>query len=236
VRETPRPGRTAERRVVAIVAKAPRAGDVKTRLCPPLDPAGAARLSRAFLLDKIEQVRGLDGVGHAIVYAPEEARPVFLGLAPDFALTPQRGRDLGERLVASFAELFAEGYEAVLLIDSDTPTLPTEYLLEALDLIAKPEVDLVIGPSEDGGYYLVGLRAPRPTLFEGIPWSTPAVLAETLERARRLGLGVRRLPLWWDVDTGSDLARLQAQLAATPGPGPRHTRRVVAARATTHGS
>jgi uncharacterized protein len=213
--------------VVAIVAKAPSAGLVKTRLCPPLRAADAALLHRAFLLDRIEQVRSLEAPHHALVYTPERARGLFEELAPDFILTPQRGEDLGERLVAGAEHFFGAGYASVLLIDSDTPTLPTEFLLQALELIAEPGTDLVLGPSEDGGYYLIGLRRPRPQLFENMPWSTPDVFPETLRRARTLGLAVARLPRWFDVDTGADLERLEASLAATPGPTPRHTRRVL---------
>jgi uncharacterized protein len=213
-----------EQWVVAIMAKAPLAGDVKTRLCPPLTVAEAAELYRAFLLDKIEQVRSLEAAGHAIAFTPERERGIFEGLAPDFTLIPQRGADLGGRLAASFEQFFARGHAGVLLIDSDTPTLPIEFLFEALELIAKPGTDLVLGPSEDGGYYLIGLRARRPELFEGIAWSTPAVLPETIRRARDLGLGMAWLPRWFDVDTGSDLRRLRASLAATGAASPRHTR------------
>jgi len=218
------PSEGEQRWVVAIMAKAPRAGDVKTRLCPPLTVAEAALLYRAFLLDKIEQVRSLEAASHAIAYTPDDGRGIFEGLAPDFILIPQRGGDLGGRLAASFAHFFAEGYEGVLLIDSDTPTLPTEFLLQALGVIAKPDTDLVLGPSEDGGYYLVGLRAARPELFEGVPWSTAGVLPETTRRARDLGLGVAWLPPWFDVDTGADLERLGTSLVATTGALARHTR------------
>src|SRR5207245_702770 len=103
------------------VAEAPRAGEVKTRLCPPLTVAEAALLYRAFLLDKIEQVRSLEAASHAIAYTPDDGRGIFEGLAPDFILVPQRGGDLGRRLAASFAHFFAEGYAGVLLVDSDTP-------------------------------------------------------------------------------------------------------------------
>ena len=218
------------RRVVAIMAKAPSAGEVKTRLCPPLSVAEAAELYRAFLLDKIEQARTLEAASHAIAYTPDQGRGAFEGLAPDFILIPQRGDDLGRRLAASFAHFFAQGYAGVLLIDSDTPTLPTEFLLQALDLSAKADTDLVLGPSEDGGYYLVGLRAARPELFEDVPWSTSGVLLETMRRARGLGLDVAWLPRWFDVDTGPDLKRLRASLAATAGPAARHTRRFLDGR------
>jgi uncharacterized protein len=209
---------------MAIMAKAPRAGAVKTRLCPPLSPEDAAELYRAFLADKVEQVRSVTAARGAIVYTPDEGRGFFESLAPDFVLIPQHGSDLGARLVASFEWFFAEGYPAAAFIDSDSPTLPREFLLQALDLMASPEVDVVLGPSADGGYYLIGLRAARPELFTRMPWSTPWILAETVGRARQLGLRVASLPPWFDVDTALDLERLESSLRSAPGPAPRHTR------------
>ena len=219
--------RNAVRQVVTIMAKAPRAGLVKTRLCPPLRPDEAADLSRAFLADKIDQVRSASAA-RAIAYAPESARAVFEALAPDFFLMPQRGADLSARVVAAFAECFGRGYQAACLVDSDTPTLPPAILAEALARLAEPGVDLVLGPSEDGGYYLVGLKVLRAELFTEMPWSTDRVLPETLERAGRIGLRHALLPTWFDVDTPGDLERLRADLARD-GAGARHTRRALAA-------
>ena len=220
----------AERRVIGIMAKMPRAGEVKTRLCPPLSIEEAADLYHAFLLDKIEQVRSLHAASHAIAYAPADGRGFFEGLAPDFALIPQRGSDLGRRLAAGFDQFFADGYAGVLLTDSDTPTLPGAFLEEALHRIMSADTDLVLGPSEDGGYYLIGLRVSRPELFEAMPWSTPQVLPETVRRAHALGLRIAWLPPWFDVDTGSDLERLEGSLATAAVP--RHTRRFFAGRRT----
>jgi hypothetical protein len=209
---------------VAIMAKAPRAGEVKTRLCPPLSGAEAAELYRCFLLDKIEQVRSLQGARPAIAYTPEEGRAFFEAVAPDFRLLPQRGEDLGARLAGTFAALFAQGYAGALAIDSDTPTLPPGLLQQAVDLIAGPAADVVLGPCEDGGYYLIGLRRLHRQLFEGIAWSTDRVLPETLRRAKGLGLTVASLPTWLDIDTPEDLERLQVSLARTETDLPRHTR------------
>jgi rSAM/selenodomain-associated transferase 1 len=214
---------------LAIMAKAPRPAEVKTRLCPPLEPAEAAALSRAFLLDRIEQVRGLDA-RLAIAYAPADARPVFEELAPDFALVPQRGCDLGARMAAAIEDLERAGAAGAILVGTDSPTVPRELLGAAVRRLAAGDVDLVLGPSEDGGYYLIGLGAPRPELFADIAWSTGAVLPETRRRARALGLRTASLPPWFDVDTGADLERLERELATSPGPEPRHTRRFLAGR------
>lgn len=220
-----------KRRVgLAIMAKAPRVGAVKTRLCPPLRAPEAAELARCFLLDAVERVQAVAGVEPILAYTPTEARGEFEVLAPGFALIPQRGEDLGERQGGLVEDVLGLGHEAALVIGTDSPTLPRECLDEAVGLVMAPEVDLVLGPTEDGGYYLLGLRAPCPGLFEDVPWSTPAVLSRTLERARRLGLRAACLPTWFDVDTGADLDRLRAGRDAAPGPFPRHTRAFLARR------
>lgn len=215
---------------LCIMAKAPEAGQVKTRLCPPLSPDDAAELYRCFLLDKIAQAREVPGVEPFLAHAPAQAAAVFEALAPGFTLLRQRGADLTARLTAVCAELFRNGCDAAIMIDSDTPTLPTERLDRAVAVMKGGGCDLVLGPSEDGGYYLIGLRRLHPELFEGMPWSTPVVLEETLRRARALGLSAVALPAWYDVDTAADLARLQADVAAGPDGGPRHTRRFVLER------
>lgn len=220
-----------ERIVVAIMAKAPRVGEVKTRLCPPLSPPEAAALYRGFLLDKIEQVRGLREISPAVAYTPPDGRTVFEELAPDFVLVPQRGGNLGSRLANSFDLLFAKGYVGALAIDSDTPTLPTWHLQEASRLIARPEIDVVLGPAEDGGYYLIGLRNLHRDLFEDMAWSTARILPETIRRAEAKGLTVACVPPWFDVDTPEDLERLKASLGSVEEPLARHTRNFFLERA-----
>jgi rSAM/selenodomain-associated transferase 1 len=222
----------AERAVgLAIMAKAPRAGAVKTRLCPPLRPPEAAELARCFLLDTVERVRQIVGVQPIVAYAPAEALAQFEEAAPGFVLLPQRGRDLGERQRHLVEDALGLGLQAALLIGTDSPTLPRECLDEAVSLVMARDVDVVLGPTEDGGYYLIGLRTPSPALFEGIPWSTPTVLSRILERAQRLGLRVACLPTWFDVDTGADLERLRAALETVPTSRPRHTREFLTRRA-----
>jgi rSAM/selenodomain-associated transferase 1 len=225
------------RSAVAIMAKAPRAGQVKTRLCPPLSFTHAAELYRCFLLDKIAQVGTLAGATPVISYGPDDEgslqgpRAFFEGIAPaSFTLIPQFGEDLGARLLSTFEQLFSLGYRQVMAIDSDTPTLPTAYLEQGLRLIASSELDVVLGPSEDGGYYLIALRHPYPKLFERMPWSTSDVLPETLRRSEASGLRLARLDPWYDIDNPKDLIRLKAALQAD-GRGPAlHTRRFLLER------
>jgi hypothetical protein len=223
-------GGRSVRVAMAIMAKAPVAGEVKTRLCPPLSHLQAADLYRCFLLDKVAQLRSIPGATPIIAYTPEEGRSVFEQLAPGFDLIAQRGADLGRRLLNTLSALLADGYRGAVAIDSDTPTLPSAFLLGAIDLVVDPTIDLVLGPSDDGGYYLIGMSRPRPALFEGMPWSTAEVLPETIRRAEAAGLKVACLPPWFDVDTPDDLERLRASLAAAAAGTAQHTRRFLAAR------
>jgi rSAM/selenodomain-associated transferase 1 len=188
---------------------------VKTRLCPPLSPAAAARLYRCFLLDVLDGVRALGGITPVIAYAPRRARDCFAALQPGALLVPQRGGPLGARMAGVFDRLFARGFGAVVLLGADSPNLPPRFLRGAVRALRGGAVDGVIGPSEDGGYYLIGLRASCPALFTGIAWSTGRVLAQTRQQARRAGRRLRMLPAWYDVDTIEDLRRLSADLTRT---------------------
>jgi rSAM/selenodomain-associated transferase 1 len=215
-----------QRPAIAVMAKAPEAGKVKTRLVPPLSQEEAAELYRCLLQDKLLQVGQLSEVDPYLAYTPAEARETMLPLAPrTFTLIPQAGSDLGDRLHRLSAILLERGHPAAILIDSDTPTLPTAYLVDAVTRLTDEATELVLGPAEDGGYYLIGLRRPCRALFDGIPWSGPAVLNETLRRASAKGLRVSMLPSWFDVDTPDDLIRLRRDLAKNGNALAPHTRR-----------
>jgi hypothetical protein len=201
---------------VAIMAKVPRPGEVKTRLCPPLLAVEAAALYRCFLLDKIASVGALVDAHPVIAYTPADACAEVGALAPGFALLPQRGPDLGARLYATLSGLLQQGHRAAIAVDSDTPTLPLDFLQRAVDLLSRPGPDVVLGPTEDGGYYLIGVRAAHRELFADVPWSTSEVAEVTLRRAAKAGLETARLPSWFDVDTAEDLERLRTSLAAAP--------------------
>jgi rSAM/selenodomain-associated transferase 1 len=215
---------------MAVMAKVPAAGEVKTRLCPPLTPAEAAALARCFLQDRVEQVGALEHAEPLVAFAPPEREAELRALLPaGLRLVPQPGGDLGARMDRLLTDLLAAGYAGAIAVGTDTPTLPTAYLRAACAALLDETADVVLGPSEDGGYYLVGLRRPAPALFRDMPWSTAGVLAETVARARRLGLGLRLLPAWFDVDRGADLARLRAPGAAREAArGPYRPRRTLA--------
>jgi uncharacterized protein len=200
------PGRVA----LAAMAKAPIAGAVKTRLCPPLRPAEAAELARCFLEDRVEQLGAVPAGDRLVAFTPpEEAAAVRALVPPDVRIVPQQGADLGARMNGLLTDLLAEGYAGALVVGTDTPTLPTAYLLEAAAVLRQAAADVVLGPSEDGGYYLIGLRAPAPELFVDMAWSTATVCEETLRRARAAGRRISVLPMWFDIDRIADLARLR---------------------------
>lgn len=197
---------------LAIMAKVPQPGEVKTRLCPPLTDAEAAGLYHCFLLDTIAKARTLTGISPVLAYTPADRKGFFATLAPDFTLLLQQGDDLGAKMNLCFTRLFDLGFQHVLLTGSDLPTLPLSYLQQAVTLMTAPYTDVVIGASEDGGYYLIGLCRPQPGLFANMCWSTSTVFAETTHRAAAKGLRVACLPSWYDIDTPADLERLRANL------------------------
>ena len=207
---------------VAVMAKAPGMSSVKSRLHSVLTAEQATGLYRCFLLDRLDALAELDGVSPVVAFTPWEADSLMKELAPaGFRLVPQRGAGLGERLSTLLTELLADGHAGAIAIDSDSPTLPMAYVAEAAKVLVESRCDAVLGPCEDGGYYLVGLRTPQPALFEGIPWSTDAVFSMTLGKASSRGLSVHVLPRWFDVDTAADLRRLHAEMTTTSHRPPR---------------
>jgi len=206
---------------LAVMAKVPGMAPVKSRLHPALTAERATELYRCFLLDRLDAVASLESVSPVVAFTPEEAEPAMKALTPaGFLVMAQRGADLGERLAALLAELLARGHAGAMAIDSDSPTLPMRYVSEAADVLASKRSDVVLGPCEDGGYYLIGVGSPQPALFEGIAWSTDTVFETTLAKARARHLSVHVLPRWFDVDTESDLRRLHAEMPdADHGPG-----------------
>ena len=208
---------------VAVMAKVPGAAPVKSRLHAALTEARATELYRCFLLDRLDALATVSGIARVVAFTPPEAQTQMAALAPaGFRLVAQEGDDLTERLTRLFDRLLAEGHPAALAMDSDSPTLPMAYVADAARALAAGEADVVLGPSDDGGYYLIGVRAARPELFADVPWSTADVLEVTLARARGLGLRVRLLPAWFDVDTEADFQRLRRELTAS-GAGPART-------------
>ncbi len=215
---------------LAVMAKAPRPGKVKTRLSPPLAPDQASALNICFIRDTTENIQQVTEAGNSagvVAYTPVGDESAFNGLLPTgFQLLPQRGDGFGERLLYACEDLFSCGFSAVCLIDSDSPTLPQDALMQAVEWLSRAGDRMVLGGADDGGYYLIGVKRLHHRLFEQIDWSTERVFEQTLERAREIGLPAELLPTWYDVDDAATLERLQRELAAPLGAGydAKHTR------------
>ncbi len=203
---------------LAVMAKAPRPGRVKTRLSPPLTAEQAAGLNVRFLRDTTQNIAAF-GAG-IIAYTPVGDEALFEGLVPgDFMLVAQRGDGFGERLLAAAQDILAFGYGSVCLIDSDSPTVPRAAYELAVAELAREGDRIVLGPTADGGYYLIGMKRAHAAVFERIRWSTDTVCAETRERALAGGIEVVDLPLWYDVDDAATLDILKAELLGGMAPG-----------------
>ena len=198
------------------MAKAPLAGEVKTRLVPPLTPTEAAALNVCFLQDMAANVGDVADAHRAsglVVYTPVGAEAAFDGVLPEgFKLLAQRGESLGDRLCNATDDLLKQGYSSICLINSDSPTLPRSVLDRAIELLAHDGDRVVLGAADDGGYYLIGLKRAHRSLFDRIAWSTAEVLAHTIERAEEIGVPVELLPRWYDVDDTTTLNRLCEEL------------------------
>ena len=208
---------------LAVMTKAPRAGKVKTRLSPPLTPDEAAALNICFLRDTtaaISRTANAGGARGIAIYTPIGCEEAYDGILPvDFNLVPQRGDAFGERLAFATEDMLRLGFDSVCLINSDSPSVPHAAFSEAVEILSQPEESVVLGPSDDGGYYLIGLKKLHCELFENIAWSTERVLDQTIDRAAQIGLPVRLLPTWYDVDDRKTLRRLCEELFPTNGAG-----------------
>jgi uncharacterized protein len=189
----------------------------KTRLAPDISDARLRTLRRALVADTLHLVSSVGGVDRFICFTPAEAQAEMASLAAGgFALLPQRGDDLGQRMRFAFEDLLiGRGYVSAILVGSDLPLLTTAHFTAAIASL-QANADVVIGPADDGGYYLIGLRAANAALFDGIRWSTPHVLADTMRAARRSGLEPKLIQAAYDIDTMEDLQRLERDLAALP--------------------
>jgi hypothetical protein len=191
--------------LLAVFAKYWQPGDVKTRLAVAVGDHQAAAYYREFLATTLRRFADV-GEGRAVVYTPQSRRNEFAALAGSrWWLLPQAGGDLGQRLAAFLATALATIARRVVIVGADSPTLPVEYVREAFDQLATHPV--VLGPSEDGGYYLVGASGAVPPIFDVMPWSEPTLLEATLARLAEHGICPHLLPAWYDVDDAESLSR-----------------------------
>lgn len=213
---------------IGVMAKAPQPGRSKTRLCPPLTPAQAAAMSAAFLRDITENIARAARqapITGLIAYAPAGGEALFDGhlaagteliLADGSPPMPPGIAGFGTCLLHAVEAMLAAGHTGAVVLNSDSPTLPTEYLVRTAYLLLAPGDRAVLGPAEDGGYYLLGMTRAHAHLFRDIAWSTGDVAAATRRRAAEIGLELVELPAWYDVDDSGALARLRAE-TARPG-------------------
>jgi rSAM/selenodomain-associated transferase 1 len=209
---------------IAFMAKASAPGRAKTRLVPPLTFEEAAVLNTAFLQDVADNVllAGRDAARHGGIagyaaFGPPGSEDFFRRTLPGaIGLIEAWRQNFGDCLLHTIEEIFARGHAGAVVLNSDSPTLPTAFLVETAAALARPGDRAVLGPSSDGGYYLLGLKAAHRHMFENIAWSTEQVAKQTLERAREIGLDVHRLPVWYDVDDIHSLRRLYTELPDRP--------------------
>jgi uncharacterized protein len=205
---------------IAFMAKASVPGRAKTRLVPPLTFDEAAALNTAFLQDVADNVllaarhaEADAGIAGYAAFGPSGSEDFFHRTLPaSIGLIEAWLPNFGDCLLHAIREILARGHHSAVVLNSDSPTLPTALLVETAALLARPGDRAVLGPSSDGGYYLLGLKAAHRRMFEDVAWSTERVAAQTLERARDIGLDVHRLPVWYDVDDVESLRRLRSEL------------------------
>jgi len=200
-RHAPSPSSAA----IIVFAKAPVAGQVKTRLCPPLTPDEAASLHGSLVLDMLERCQSLKGYDRILAGTPSPHHPFFRAMEARFKIPvwDQMGDDLGARMSSVFKKSLGSPYRSVVVIGTDIPGINGPLVTMAVKSLQ--DHDVVLGPTVDGGYYLIGLRSPVPVLFENIPWSTDQVYAITEQKIKTLGLSLKMLPRLRDLDTVEDL-------------------------------
>lgn len=195
---------------LVIMVKQPVTGQVKTRLQPRLTPQQSADLATAFLLDSVDLALSSPSYTPFLAFTPLKAKTFFQNLIPDINLIPQTGKNLGRRMNEIINKLVSLEYSPIVIIGSDIPSLQTSVLEQAL--VSLKTCDLCLGPTSDGGYYLVGVRKPVSSIFEGIPWGTDQVLDATLKKATNALFSISLLDVYSDVDTFADLTKLTMSL------------------------
>jgi uncharacterized protein len=202
---------------IGIVCKAPKPGATKSRLAAAIGSVAAAQLSSCFLRDVASAITAIPthvGRSGYAVYAPAGAEDALRQLfPPSFGLLLQADADLGNVLFGATRDLLAAPHDCVLLVNGDSPTLPTAFLVQAIEVLRMPGDRLVLGPASDGGYYLIGLKQAHRAVFSGIEWGTASVARSTLQRAQGIALETTLLPEWYDVDDAETFGWLRDELA-----------------------
>jgi uncharacterized protein len=210
---------TSTNRTLVIMAKAPRLGSVKTRLAEGLSLQAVTELYRCLLNDTIALAQSLDHVDVAIMCPAHDVEDLSQAVAKTVPIIPQTGQGLAAGLASVFAHFAAPGHQRIIAFNSDSPHLPASLLESAFDVLEA--CDLVVGPTHDGGYYLVGAKASHPGLFMSDGMGTANALEALLTRAHSLGLSVHVTDPFYDIDVAEDLTQLANELQRTPGKAPR---------------
>lgn len=198
------------KRSIIIMAKIPSAGRVKTRLQPKLSPKQCAALADAFLQDTAAKAKKVcENV--ILAYSPAEEISALKKILPSQnVFTEQKGKDLGEKMFNAFKFAFEQNSDLVVMLGTDSPTFPADFIEQAFEFL-ELETDVVLGGAEDGGFYLIGLRALSEEIFEHVEWSSPKAFEQVYRNIMNLNLHLREVPSWYDVDEPRDLEKLRAE-------------------------
>lgn len=199
------------KRAVIIMTKVPTAGNVKTRLQPFLSSDECAALSEAFLQDAVNKA---ETVCENVILAytpPDKINVLKKNLPPEKQFFEQTGNDLGEKMFNAFEFAFGQKSDAVVMIGTDSPTFPFDFIEQAFEFL-ETNSDVVLGKTEDGGFYLIGLRKLEKAIFENVAWSSPETFEQVFENIHRLRLHLREVPSWYDVDEREDFEKLREEI------------------------
>lgn len=197
-------------RAIIVMCKAPVAGAVKTRLTTFLSPEEAADLAVCFAIDTAKKAQTV--CENTIIAVAGDKNLLAENLPENLIWIEQRGADLGERMHNALVSAFQQNFSPLVVIGTDSPTLPAEFIANAIEILSKNHADAVLGESTDGGYYLIGLNEPNRQIFQNVTWSAPETFAETRRNVEQANLRFARLPVWYDVDLPEDLRRLKAEI------------------------
>jgi rSAM/selenodomain-associated transferase 1 len=208
------------KKTIVIMTKVPQAGKVKTRLQPFLTARLSAEISICFLQDTEQKAKTVTR-NLIIAFSPFEKKNLLIDiLQTKPILVEQNGKNLGDRMFHAFDFAFSRDSDAVVMIGTDSPTFPVEYIKQAF-IFLETKSDAVLGKTEDGGFYLIGLRILDKRIFENVEWSSALTFRQTKQNIENLNLNLSDIPVWYDVDTPKDLLKLEKELADNQQLAPR---------------
>jgi len=199
---------------IIVMCKAPAAGTVKTRLAPFLTAEQSADLAGCFAVDAMKKARNI--CENTIVAFAGEKELLETILPQNLIWVRQTGADLGERMHNALRFAFEQNFSPLVVVGTDSPTLPTEFIENAIEILSGNQSDAVLGETEDGGYYLIGLNKPDSEILKNVRWSSPETFSQTAQNIKNLNLRLATLPVWYDVDTPEDLRRLKTEIKNNP--------------------